>query len=90
MLVSVCASVCEREKEKDSEKVIGRERPRLPRLLCLQCGCGATAMHQNQGERGCNSEGVGRDRMKKRRGNSESKIQRGGNGNDKKKALFEI
>lgn len=55
-------------------------RPHLPRQLCLQCGVGATAMHQNQGERGCKTEGVGRDRKIEESKERESKIQRKGTG----------
>lgn len=54
-------------------------RPRLPGQLCLQCGVGATAMHQNQGERGCKTEGVGRDRKIESK-ERESKTQRKGTG----------
>lgn len=46
-------------------------------------------MHQNQGERGCKSEGVGREREEERsreeRKERESKIQRGGKGSGKKR-----
>lgn len=57
-------------------------RPRLPRLLCLQRSGGATAMHQNQGERGCKSEGVSRDRKIEESKKKESKIQRSNNRTD--------
>lgn len=69
--------VCEHVWAGESEK----ERPRLPRLLCLQCGGGATAMHQNQGERGCKSEGVGWERERKieELKDREAKIQKRGN-----------
>lgn len=67
----MCACVCvnlSEEREKG--------RPRLPRLLCLQRGGGATAMHQNQGERGCKSEGVSKHRTLEESKEKESKLQK--------------